>query len=143
MPVMTIDELHTFFEQGFGEERPYRIDTLEPGSLRMGIPADKVMLRPGGTISGPTLMGLADAASYALILAHIGPVSLAVTSSLHISFLHKPPPGGVAAHASFLKLGRTLAVVDVRLVGDGPADIQATEPVAPVAQATVTYVIPR
>jgi len=134
---MTIDELHTFFEQGFGEERPYRIEALEPGSLRMVIPANKVTLRPGGTVSGPTLMTLADASSYALILAHIGPVALAVTSSLHISFLHKPPLGGVVAHASFLKLGRTLAVVDVRLTGhDAHDDVT-------VAQATVTYAIPR
>ena len=92
------------------------------------------MLRPGGTVSGPTQMGLADGAAYALILAHIGPVALAVTSSLNIAFLRKPQPADLVADATFLKLGRKLAVVDVRLRSEGSDD--------PIAQATVTYAIP-
>jgi acyl-coenzyme A thioesterase PaaI-like protein len=68
------------------------------------------------------------------VLAHIGPVALAVTSSLNISFLRKPQPTGVEAEATFLKLGRKLAVVDVRLRSDGAPDL--------IAQAVVTYAIP-
>lgn len=130
---MTIDELHAFFEQAFAVERDYRVASLDDDLLVLELPADKVMLRPGGTVSGPTLMGLADAAAYALVLAHLGPVALAVTSSLHITFLHKPEPGRVIASARMLKLGRRLAVVEIHLgAGDEPL----------VAQATVTYAIP-
>lgn len=130
---MTIDELHAFFEQAFAVERDYRVASLTDDELVLELPADRVMIRPGGTVSGPTLMGLADAAAYALILANLGPVALAVTSSLHITFLHKPRPGRVTATARVLKLGRKLAVVEVHLgSGDEPL----------VAQATVTYAIP-
>jgi uncharacterized protein (TIGR00369 family) len=130
---MTIPELHDFLQAAFNDERPYEVASLDEHQLVMVLPADRVMLRPGGTVSGPTLMMLADASSYALILANLGPVALAVTSSLHINFLHKPQPGDVVATARLLKLGRKLAVCDVTLAsGDEPL----------VAQASVTYAIP-
>lgn len=134
VPQMTVDELNVFFDGAFDTPRGYGVEHLELGHLRLRQPVETIMLRPGGTVSGPTLMGLADAAAYALILAHIGPVALAVTSSLTIHFLHKPAPADVVADAEFLKLGRKLAVVDVRLRSDGVAD--------PVAHAVVTYAIP-
>jgi acyl-coenzyme A thioesterase PaaI-like protein len=79
-------------------------------------------------------MMVADAAAYAVVLAHIGPVALAVTSSLTINFLRKPEPVGVIGEASLLKLGRTLAVAEVRLRSTGRDDL--------VANAVVTYAIP-
>jgi uncharacterized protein (TIGR00369 family) len=134
-PVMTADELNDFFLAAFeGSERGYHVEHVEPGRLLARLPLANVLLRPGGTVSGPTQMGLADGAAYALILAHIGPVALAVTSSLNIAFLRKPQPADLVADATFLKLGRKLAVVDVRLRSEGSDD--------PIAQATVTYAIP-
>jgi uncharacterized protein (TIGR00369 family) len=131
---MGADELNQFLVEAFGVERAYLVTHVEPGRLLAAVPAAQVGLRPGGTVSGPTLMGLADGAAYCLILAHIGPVALAVTSSLNITFLRKPQPTGIEAEATFLKLGRKLAVVDVRLRSEERPDL--------VAQAVVTYAIP-
>jgi uncharacterized protein (TIGR00369 family) len=131
---MDTGQLNEFFSGAFDGERTYRVEHVDDHGLRARQPVESLMLRPGGTVSGPTLMALADAAAYALILAHIGPVELAVTSSLNIAFLRKPQPADVIAEATFLKLGRKLAVVDVRLYSDGGVE--------PLAQATVTYAIP-
>jgi uncharacterized protein (TIGR00369 family) len=131
---MGIDELNDFLQASFEGGRPYSVTSIEPGRVRLEIPAAELLLRPGGTVSGPTLMMLADAAAWAAILVHIGPVALAVTSNLNISFLRKPQPVGVIAEAELLKLGRKLAVVDVRLRSEGSDDL--------VAQSTVTYAIP-
>lgn len=133
--VMTTDELNDFLQDAFVEPRTYTVDHLEPGLARASLPAAHLAIRPGGTVSGPTLMMLADAAAYAVVLAHIGPVALAVTSNLSIDFLRKPRPVGVIADAELLKLGRSLAVVDVRLRSDGSPEL--------VARASVTYAIPR
>ena len=92
-------------------------------------------LRPGGTIAGPVMMGLADAAVYALVLAHVGPVELAVTTSLNINFLRKPAPGDMLAIARPLKIGRRLAIGDVALYSADADDVV-------VAHATATYSIP-
>ncbi|MEM9073608.1 MAG: PaaI family thioesterase [Myxococcota bacterium] len=89
-------------------------------------------LRPGGTISGPTQMMMADTAAYFLVLSLIGPVPLAVTTHLSINFMRKPPPGELDAHARILKLGKRLAVSEV-VIGDRDE---------PVAHAQVTYSIP-
>jgi uncharacterized protein (TIGR00369 family) len=131
---MTVDELNHFLSTAFSTERGYFVDTLDEECLVARVPGESVQIRPGGTVSGPTLMALADGAAYCQVLAHIGPVALAVTSSLNITFLRKPQPVGVEAEARFLKLGRKLAVVDVRLRSEGSPDL--------VAQAVVTYAIP-
>ncbi len=93
------------------------------------------MLRPGGTISGPTLMALADFAMYVVLLSAIGPIGLAVTTNLNINFLRKGEPGqDVLAAARLLKLGKRLAVGEVNLwSGTSPA---------PIAHVTSTYSIP-
>jgi uncharacterized protein (TIGR00369 family) len=91
-------------------------------------------LRPGGLISGPTQMGLADVAAYALILAHIGEVPMAVTSSLTIHFLRGAKPGDLHAEATLLKLGRRVATVEVLIWSE------SRERAA--AKATVAYAIP-
>lgn len=131
---MTVEALNTFLADAFDGSRPYLIDRVEPGRVLASLPAEQVMIRPGGTVGGPTLMMLADATAYAAVLAHIGPVALAVTSNLSIDFLRKPQPVGVVADAELLKLGRSLAVVDVRLRSEGAPDL--------VARASVTYAIP-
>ena len=131
---MTIAELNEFLSNAFNTERSYFVDSLDDECLVAKVPAEAVQTRPGGTVSGPTLMALADGAAYCQVLAHIGPVALAVTSSLNITFLRKPEPVGVEAEARFLKLGRKLAVVEVQLRSEGSPDL--------VAQAVVTYAIP-
>jgi acyl-coenzyme A thioesterase PaaI-like protein len=81
------------------------------------------------------MMGLADQAMYAALLGVIGPVALAVTTSLTINFLRKPGAGAdVTAVATLLKLGGRLAFGEVRIFS-GTSD-------EPVAHATVTYSIP-
>lgn len=92
-------------------------------------------LRPGGTIAGPVMMGLADAAMYALVLANVGQVELAVTTSLNINFLRKPAPGDMLGVARPLKLGKRLAIGEVAMYSAGATDIV-------VAHATATYSIP-
>lgn len=92
------------------------------------------MLRPGGVISGPNLMSLADVAAYALVLAHVGEQLMAVTSSLTINFLRGAAPGDLHADAELLRLGRRIAVCDVRLWTEAPDRL--------AAQANVTYALP-
>lgn len=92
-------------------------------------------LRPGGTIAGPVMMGLADAAMYALVLGRIGPVELAVTTSLNINFLRKPAPGDMLALATGLKFGKRLVIGEIAMYS-------ANEPEELVAHATATYSVP-
>ncbi len=93
------------------------------------------MLRPGGTVSGATLMALADCAMYVVVLSAIGPVRLAVTTSLNINFLRKGQPGqDVLATAKLMKLGKRLAVGEVNLLSGTSPD--------PIAHVTATYSIP-
>lgn len=94
------------------------------------------MLRPGGTVSGPTLMALADCAMYVVLLSAIGPVGLAVTTNLNINFLRKGRAGeDVLAVAKLMKLGKRLAVGEVNLLSGTSPD--------PVAHVTATYSIPK
>ncbi len=135
MPRMTADDLHRFVESHFPQAREFgHITRLDDESLEIILTYREAYLRPGGTISGPTLMGLADTAAYFLILSQIGPVALAVTTSLNINFVRKPTPEDIVASARLLKLGKQLAVVDVHML------LAATRVL--VAQATVTYSIP-
>jgi uncharacterized protein (TIGR00369 family) len=93
------------------------------------------MLRPGGTVSGATLMALADFAMYVVLLSAIGPVGLAVTTNLNINFMRKGPPGqDIVAVAKLLKLGKRLAVGEVSLFSGTSSD--------PIAHVTATYSIP-
>lgn len=93
------------------------------------------MLRPGGTISGPTLMALADLAMYVALLSAIGPIGLAVTTNLNINFLRKGEPGhDILAAATLLKLGKRLAVGEISLLSG--------KSFGPIAHATSTYSIP-
>lgn len=132
---MDAPQLEAFIATHFPQAKGYsQIVSLTEEALELRMPFRTDMLRPGGTISGPALMGLADTGAYYLILARIGPVALAVTSSLTINFLRKPEPIDVLATTRVLKLGRQLAVCEVHMRSDGSEAL--------VAQATVTYSIP-
>ncbi len=139
---MTIEELDTFLESEFpqlgGRDGGFSIVALEPGQLTMRLLADDRHLRPGGTVSGPTLFTLADVAAYVAVLAHIGPVAHAVTTNLSINFLRKPKPGPLIGSARILKLGQRLAVVEVAMTNEshdaGGDDV--------LAHAVATYSIP-
>lgn len=116
----------------------YEIAEVTDRGVALRLPIDASHERPGGTVSGPTMMGLADGAAWMATLSRIGPVALAVTSSLTINFLSKPALAGeLWAYADLLRLGRRLSVCDVRFIHTVPGgDAQL------VAQATVTYAIP-
>lgn len=129
--------LHEFIATAFpaipAMRRP-RIISVEAGHVRMALTPDASNMRPGNIVSGPTLMGLADHIAYALVLAHVGPVAMAVTSSLSFHFLRGCEPMIVTADARLLRLGRRLVVSDVQ--------IWTKDPARPVAQASVTYALP-
>lgn len=137
-PVMTgaeiMEMLDKVFPQIHAGGRVYAIDSVSPGEAAVRLSANELHLRPGGTVSGPSMMALADLAAYVVILAHIGPQALAVTTNLNINFLRKPEPGDLIATCRLLKLGKRLAVVDCGIAGEGQEDL--------VAHATATYSVP-
>ena len=120
----------------FAELMGITVDYFKFDHVRLRAVYNELFLRPGGTIAGPVMMGLADAAIYALVLSRIGPVELAVTTQLSINFLRKPTPGDVIADARMLKLGKRLAVGEVNLFSEDMGPDQ------PVAHVTATYSIP-
>src|SRR5262245_44654865 len=94
--MMTVDELREFLHREFAEafdDGGFTISNITPGAARLSQRFHPKMLRPGGTVSGPTLMALADVALYVAVLSAIGPVGLAVTTQLNINFLRKAPAG--------------------------------------------------
>lgn len=134
-PVMSLDELRAFMQREFPQlGNAFEVVAVDEGAATMRLHADEQHLRPGGTVSGPSLFALADVTAYAAILAHIGPVALAVTTNLNINFLRKPSPGTVEAVAHLLKLGKRLAVLDISLTDGANGEL--------VAHATATYSIP-
>jgi uncharacterized protein (TIGR00369 family) len=126
--------LDEVFPQIHLDGRLYHLEAVGDLSARMRLSVGPRHLRPGGTVSGPTMMALADLALYAALLANIGPVALAVTTSLSFNFLRKPEPRDLVAECRLLKLGRRLAVGEVSLSSLGSDDI--------VCHATGTYAIP-
>ncbi len=136
-PVLTIPELHDFLSREFPQmEGEFEVLELVPGGLCMRLITGPQHLRPGGTISGPTMFSLADCAVYLAIIAHVGEEALAVTTGASIDFMRKPAAGKMlVAEVQLLKLGRGLAVGDVALRSEGSD--------AMVARATLTYSRPR
>ena len=136
MTRITVDEFNAIM----AKELPWALEVgmtaycINDSVAVLRLPFDKRMLRPGGTVSGPTMMALADATMYAVILSAIGVVKLAVTTSFNINFLHRPKPADLNAERRILKLGKRLAVVEVTMHSDGHD--------ATVAHATGTYSIP-
>lgn len=137
-PVMTVAELNCFLETDFPEihtdGKLFEVTAVEPGSVTMRLAPSEKHLRPGGTVSGPTMFALADVTAYCAVLAHIGPVALAVTTNLNINFLRKPEPGALSCTSRLLKLGKRLAVIEVSISTGVDDEL--------VAHATATYSIP-
>ncbi|HUS23315.1 MAG TPA: PaaI family thioesterase [Candidatus Binatia bacterium] len=132
---VTAAELNAFLRREFPQSGDCEV--LETGSGRALVrqAIRDAHLRPGGTVSGPVLMAVADLALYAALLGEIGLVPLAVTTSLSFNFLRKPAAGAaILGRCQMLKVGRTLATGEVWLHSEGAAD--------PVAHAVGTYAIP-
>lgn len=135
---MSVAELEEFlrveFPQSFGSGDT-SIESADGTTCLLRQRYSERMLRPGGTVSGPTLMALADCAMYVVLLSAIGPIGLAVTTNLNINFLRKGQAGqDILAEARLLKLGKRLAVGEVNLLSGTSPD--------PIAHVTSTYSIP-
>lgn len=135
-PMLDAAGIRAFLAEHYPQALDYPVTIHEPegDTLTVALAATSDMLRPGGTISGPTLMTLADVAMYYLLLAKLGPVALAVTTSMHIDFLRRPALSAVIARAELLKLGRSLAVGRVTMTSEGDP--------RPIAHASLTYSLP-
>jgi acyl-coenzyme A thioesterase PaaI-like protein len=134
-PVMTIAALQDILDTSFPDTRvPYVIEELSATTVRMRLAVEESNSRPGGTVSGPSLMAFADCAAWMVIMGQIGPIALSVTTSFHIDFLRRPELVDVSGVATLLKLGRRLAVAEVAMCSIGSDDL--------VAKAQVTYSIP-
>jgi uncharacterized protein (TIGR00369 family) len=133
---MTAEDLHRFLAAEFPQVRDdFVVEEVGEDGIRVRMPVAERHLRPGGTVSGPSMFALADVAVYLMVLNRLGPVALAVTTSCSIDFLRKPAAGrDLVAEARLLKLGRALAVGDVLIFSEGGAE--------PVARASLTYSIP-
>ena len=141
LPKLTTAEVIAFFDREFpelqgdgGGEPTYIIDAVGPMSARLRLLYHPRHLRPGGTISGPAMFALADAALYAAVLAQVGLRALAVTTNLNINFLRRPMPGNLIGEARLIKLGKRLAVGEVLIHSEASDEL--------VAHATGTYSIP-
>jgi uncharacterized protein (TIGR00369 family) len=135
--MMTLAEMREFLDEHFPRLQKsgrYVVEEVRPRAARLRATYHESQIRPGGTVSGPTMMALADVALYVTVMASIGPVALAVTTNLNINFLRKPGPRDLIADCRLLKLGRRLAVGEVTIYSDGEED--------PVAHVTGTYSIP-
>ncbi len=134
-PAMSAHELQDFLRDAFpGTPIPYVVEAITADTVTVRLPINMAASRPGGTVSGPSLMALADTAAWLVIVGQIGPVALSVTTSLHIDFLRRSAMVDVIAVGKLLKLGKRLGVADVAMYSIG------SEPV--VAKAQVTYSLP-
>ena len=138
-PALSADEiaklLHAEFPQSFYPGCGHSIERVEHGDVRVRWAFDEASLRPGGTVSGPTMMELADFAMYVAVFSAIGPKPLAVTTNLNINFLRKPTRADLLADAHLMKIGKRLVVGEVTIYSEGTAE--------PVAHVTATYSIPQ
>jgi uncharacterized protein (TIGR00369 family) len=110
-------------------------EAIEDGLVRARLPFHVDSLRSGGTVSGPTMMGLADLVMYTCVLSRIGIVKMAVTTNLNAHFLRLPGPVDLIAEGQLIKCGRRLAYGEVTITSDGKPD-------EAVCHVTVTYSIP-
>ena len=138
---MTVNELTQALSAEFphlfqrnGKDGSYVIEDVQHGRARVRRRYHSTSLRPGGTLSGATMMELADVAMYVALLGAIGWVPLAVTTNLNINFLRKPAQRDLVAEAKLIKLGKRLAIGDIGVRSEGEEDL--------VAHATATYSIP-
>jgi uncharacterized protein (TIGR00369 family) len=126
--------LHEIFPQVFYRGCGLTIERVEYGAVQVRRQIDTGHLRPGGTISGPTMMQLADFTMYVAVFSAVGRQPGAVTSNLNINFLRKPGHADLIADARLLRVGKRLVYGAVTIYSEGEAD--------PVAHVTSTYSIP-
>ena len=134
--MLETSEIEVLIREGvpMAEDIGFRVERTEPRFARTRVPFNDRLVRPGGTLSGPVQMALADASMYAAILATVGRVEMAVTSNLNINFMERPAPDDLYAEAIVLRLGRRLAFCEVRLLS-GPEQIL-------VSHVTGSYAMP-
>ena len=83
----SISELSSYLDEVFPQVvNQYKILTLEPGYAKIVQNISSENLRPGGTVSGPTIFSLVDIGMYILLLAHTGKEPLVVTTNCSIDF---------------------------------------------------------
>lgn len=135
-PVMTREELQDFMQREFPQVADdFAIDRVGNREVTVRLLVGHRHLRPGGTVSGPSMFALADVSVYLALMAMIGPKALAVTTNCSVDFMRKPmADADLIAEARLLKLGRVLVVGDVLVRSEGLEE--------PVARATLTYSIP-
>ncbi len=137
MSVLTAEQVQGLIRLGvpMAEDIDLCIDHLDAERAVARVPFHGKLVRPGGTLSGPTIMALADAAMYAVVLGRLGRVEMAVTSNLNINFLSKPKAVDLIAEARILRLSKRQAVCEVELYSQGgEGDL--------VAHVTGTYALP-
>ena len=130
--LLNADDLTAHVRRSFPTEREVLVvEDLDEQSIRMRMRIDTGNLRPGATVSGPTIFTLVDTVAWLATLAHLGPGREAVTSSVNINYLRRPQLADLLGEGRLLKLGSRFSVTDVLVFSEGLPD--------PVAQATVTY----
>lgn len=137
-PVMDADAVNVFLKQVYPQLNDdfadYMATDVFPGGCIVRLNATDRHLRPGNTVSGPSLFTLADIGGYVCVLTHAGPEALSVTTNLNINFMRKAEAGPIDGHCRILKLGKSLMVFEIDMVA-GPDGLT-------VAHATGTYSIP-
>ena len=138
MAGLTAEQVEALIRSGvpMADDIDLRIERLDARGALARVPFQPKLVRPGGTLSGPTIMALADAAMYAVVLGRLGKVEMAVTSNLNINFLSRPEPVDLYAEARILKLGRRQAVCELSLYSQNEEDDL-------VAHVTGTYALPQ
>ena len=133
---ITVEEIELLTRESlpFAVDYGFRVDSLGSGTSTVRAPYKESFLRPGGTISGPVIMGLADYSLFVAILTKIGLVELAVTTNFNINFLQRPEQGDLLAVANVIKIGKRLAVGQIEVYLDGEESM--------IAHVTSTYSIP-
>lgn len=133
---LTAADINAVIWQGLpaAEGSGFRVEAVTATGVSCRQLYSSSQLRPGGTLSGPTMMTLADAAMYAAVMSRLGRLEMAVTQNININFLARPAPADLVAEAEVLKLGRRTVVIDVKIFSEGKPDM--------VAHATGTYSLP-
>lgn len=137
-PIISVGEINEFLDREFPQihagGRVFTVTTVGPGTATLRFTPGENHIRPGGTVSGPSMFMLADVGAYVTLLAHIGLKPLAVTSNMNISFLNKPEPVPLDGVGRILKIGKLLSVIEV--------SIERVDTRQLIAHATATYAIP-
>jgi uncharacterized protein (TIGR00369 family) len=135
-PKLTAQQVEDLIHLGFAAKRKIlAIEEVRPGSVRARLLYRDSMLRPGNVLSGPALFTAADLVMYTLVLSHVGPELMAVTSNINLNFLSKAKPGDIIGEGRLLKLGRRQAVMEALLYS-------SAEPEVLVAHVTGSYALP-